>query len=361
MIISRIILGGFCRKEAGFCYCHDIAGLFAALGYPYREEDWRLFIDVGKSSLKGVLLHNGNEQPSIPIVYARNKPESYESLAKLLNLIEYGVVNQEWMICADFKVINILCGMKGGYPRHACFLCLWRSRQYKLHWQQTAQDCPMRTDETNCEKTSVIAEPLVPVEKILLPPLHIKLGLMSQFVKALFKQHPDSSAFKHLNKVFNGVLSEAKIKAGVFVGPQIRLLRKDKVFEELLSEIPCALEAWLSFGSVCDSFLGNHRSENFADRVEQLLDSYEAFGCNMSLKVHMLHRHLDFFAPKLGDVTDESGERFHQDIAFFEKRFNESYDVNMLGDYLWTLVRETDPNSYRRKGTTSLYFKTFSQ
>jgi len=34
---------------------------------------------------------------------------------------------------------------------------------------------------------NVIAEPLVDRSKIILPPLHIKLGLMKQFVKALDK------------------------------------------------------------------------------------------------------------------------------------------------------------------------------
>ena len=32
----------------------------------------------------------------------------------------------------------------------------------------------------------------------------------------------------------------------------------------------------------------------------------------MSLKIHFLHSHLDFFPENLGDVSDEHGERFHQ-------------------------------------------------
>jgi hypothetical protein len=31
---------------------------------------WHLFIDFSQSSLKAVLLHNGNEYPSVPAVYA---------------------------------------------------------------------------------------------------------------------------------------------------------------------------------------------------------------------------------------------------------------------------------------------------
>jgi len=35
----------------------------------------------------------------------------------------------------------------------------------------------------------------------------------------------------------------------------------------------------------------------------------------MSLKIHFLHSHLDFFPSNLGDFSDEHGERFHQDIS----------------------------------------------
>ena len=33
----------------------------------------------------------------------------------------------------------------------------------------------------------------------------------------------------------------------------------------------------------------------------------------MYLKMHFVHSHLDFFPPNLGEVSDERGERFHQD------------------------------------------------
>jgi hypothetical protein len=39
----------------------------------------------------------------------------------------------------------------------------------------------------------------------------------------------------------------------------------------------------------------------------------------VSLKVHFLGSHLDFFPDNLGAVSDEHGERFHQDIYNMEK------------------------------------------
>lgn len=54
-------------------------------------------------------------------------------------------------------------------------------------------------------------------EKIILPPLHIKLGLMKQFVKALDK---NGSFFAYLGVKMHQ-LSTEKLKAGIFDGPQI--------------------------------------------------------------------------------------------------------------------------------------------
>ena len=72
---------------------------------------------------------------------------------------------------------------------------------------------------------------LVVMNKVLLPPLHIKLGLMKNFVKAL---HKNGAAFQHLSTVFPG-LSADKLKEGIFVGPQIREMLKDTDFGELLN------------------------------------------------------------------------------------------------------------------------------
>ena len=60
----------------------------------------------------------------------------------------------------------------------------------------------------------------------------------------------------------------------------------------------------------------------------------------MSLKVHVLHFHLDFFAENLGDVNDEHGERFHQDISVMEKRFIGKWKPGMLADYCWNIKKD---------------------
>jgi len=40
-----------------------------------------------------------------------------------------------------------------------------------------------------------------------------------------------------------------------------------------------------------------------------------------SRKSNILHSHLNFFPPNLVAVSDEHGERFHQDISTMEKRY----------------------------------------
>ena len=42
------------------CFCHDVQGLFEAIGMTHDPSEWRLFIDSSTKSLKAVLHHNGN-------------------------------------------------------------------------------------------------------------------------------------------------------------------------------------------------------------------------------------------------------------------------------------------------------------
>ena len=60
-------------------------------------------------------------------------------------------------------------------------------------------------------------------------------------------------------------MSETKIKAGVFVGPQIRQIMKDETFPTTLN--PKELAAWsnLTVKAVTDKFLGNERADNYEE------------------------------------------------------------------------------------------------
>ncbi|UYV82762.1 hypothetical protein LAZ67_22000770 [Cordylochernes scorpioides] len=110
-----------------------------------------------------------------------------------------------------------------------------------------------------------------------------------------------------------------------------------------------------AFRANCKNFLGSVKVENYRDIVNDLLLSYEALRCNMSLKIHFLHSHLDFFPDNLGAVSDEHGERFHQDISSMEKRYQGIWSPGMLADYCWTLKKDVSQAKYRRKSTVTTF------
>ena len=47
---------------------------------------------------------------------------------------------------------------------------------------------------------------------------------------------------------------------------------------------------------------------------------------------------LGLFSGKIGEVSEEHGERFRQDINEME-RYQERWNVNMIADYCWMLKR----------------------
>lgn len=59
----------------------------------------------------------------------------------------------------------------------------------------------------------------------------------------------------------------------------------------------------------------------------------------MSVKLHFLNSHVDYFPENLGVVSEEQGERFHQNIKEMERRYQGSWDIRMMPDYCWALNR----------------------
>ena len=93
-------------------------------------------------------------------------------------------------------------------------------------------------------------------DRIILPSLHIKLGLMKQFVKAFDK---DDDCFNFIAKTFPG-LSIEKLKAGIFNGSQIRKLMQYQTFTARMTVAESA--AWCLYVSVIREFLDNTKASN---------------------------------------------------------------------------------------------------
>ena len=95
--------------------------------------------------------------------------------------------------------------------------------------------------------------------------------------------------------------------------------------------------AWQAFRMIVEGFLGNHQRDDYAMVVSNLIESYEKRGCRMSLKLQFLHSHLDFFRDNLENVSEEYGERFHQDIQVMEKHYKGRWNDAVMADYVWNL------------------------
>ncbi|GBM96233.1 hypothetical protein AVEN_250844-1 [Araneus ventricosus] len=184
-------LGSFCQ-DGDVIFCNDVDSSFKALELQHNSKEWRLFIDSSKLDCK----------QAIPSFFA---------------------------FCAS--------GTVGTEKKH----------YIKKVWPKLQFLIPGVKNEEN--------EPLVASEKIRLPPLHIKLSLMKNFVKAM---DCGGSGFQYLRVKFPKV-SETKIKEGMFPGPQFRQLMKDPEFESKLTKKEAA--AWTSFKELEENF-GNHKAEN---------------------------------------------------------------------------------------------------
>jgi hypothetical protein len=327
------------------CFCKDISGLFKEMNVEYKPSQWRLFVDSSSESLKAVLLHNGNEFPSIPVAHSTHMKEDYMNVKKLLDFINYQ--KHMWDVCGDFKMLGFFLGLQGGYTKYPCFLCYWDSRADDVHYTKKVWET---RECLEVRKHNVINSALVPRSKILLPPLHIKLGIAKQFVKALNK---NGNTFGFICSLFPN-LSEAKLKAGIFNGPQIRKMLNSKDLQDLMTEPE--RNAWEAFRCVVNGFLGNYKSDNYDYLVNNLIIRLGEMGCHMSIKLHYLFSHLDFFPPNLGAVSEEHGERFHQDIKEMEKRYQGSWNESMMGDYIWSIQREST-HTYKRKTRSNKQFE----
>ena len=96
----------FFNIERDLVACTDVDGLMQTLNINHNPLNWLLFIDSSQSSLKAVLLHNGNTLPPIPVGHSVHNKESYENMKTLKEAINYDKF--KWKICGNLKVIALL-------------------------------------------------------------------------------------------------------------------------------------------------------------------------------------------------------------------------------------------------------------
>ena len=193
----------FFKMERGLAACTDIDDLMQTLNISHNPLDWRFFIDSTKLSLKAVLLHNGNTLPSIPVGHSVHNKDSYETIKIPIEAINYDKV--KWQICCDLKETALLLGLQQGFTKYCCFICDWDRRARSLHYSR--KDWPARKFLEPGIR-NVENQTLVEPSKILLPSMHLKLGLMKNFEETMNQKEV---AFNYLREKFPR-LSDAKLE-----------------------------------------------------------------------------------------------------------------------------------------------------
>ncbi|XP_071524154.1 uncharacterized protein [Panulirus ornatus] len=214
----------FLTHQNGLCFCHNVTNLCEAIGIACNPNKRRLFIDSSSRSLRAVLSPDSHGAP--------------QDFAGCLKYDEYSWESSE--------ISKWDGGISGASPRHftkfLCYLCLWECRDNAAHHHR--QDWPQWT-EFSVRMNNVKWEPL-----------------MKQFVTALDKE---SAAFKYLQDFFL-TLSEAKVKAGMFVRPQIKKILESMEFPKKLTRKELGTALLQRFGVP-----GNHKAENYVELVETMM------------------------------------------------------------------------------------------
>lgn len=77
-------------------FCINIPGLLEKLNYPINPDEYILFIDSSKTSLKSILMHKSAKHKPVPIAYGTDLKETYDVMKKMLTLVKYNDFKKHW-------------------------------------------------------------------------------------------------------------------------------------------------------------------------------------------------------------------------------------------------------------------------
>ena len=93
------------------------------------------------------------------------------------------------------------------------------------------------------------------------------------------------------------------------------------------------LEAYKCFKQIRLKFLGSHKAENVENDVVNLSHRYDVLSCKMSLKVHFLELHLNFFTKSWKMFSMNTANDSIKLLLSLKKRFK--------GNVLWGCLKIT--------------------
>jgi len=318
----------FFTEENGLCFCNNVPDLIFNLFNEYRSSEFLLFIDGSVAGIKAALIKKDGAHFPVLILQWNKAKENYSTLKEILTRLNY--VEGNWEICGDFKILQILMGLKnGGNIRHPCFFCLYHAQHTE---KETKVDWEERTSFIEGQY-SVERVPLINTEKIVLPSLHLKLGLFKQYLKYI----PNEKARDAVKQLLPN-LSSAKITGGILTGPQIDKIINSETFTQTLttSENDCRKNILNVFRNVLVPSPSTVTEKRLM--VDKMISSLNSLKVNYSPKMHFIDFHLTEFLGRQYSVSDQHGERLHQTLKDFEKRYMNKSVKKMILDYLWMCI-----------------------
>ena len=160
----------------------------------------------------------------------------------------------------------------------------------------------------------------------------MKLGLFKQFVKYMDKER---DGFKSITSMFPKISIE-KLRAGIFFGTVIdKVCKSHEFFESLDSTERTTFESMISVSR----FVLTHNTEvsEFVkfNTAKSMVDGLRLMGANFSPKMHCIMSHFNKVVNNQSCVSDQHGERVHQTMRAFERRYEGKNDISMISDYIW--------------------------
>lgn len=316
------------EETDGYCFCKDVPTLIKLITGSYDPDDFLLFLDGSVSGLKVALLKTNGVIPPIPLCLWNNCAESYATVQKVFNDLKYS--EHQWKICADFKMLQILMGLRsGGNIRHPCIFCEFhaqsKERFDKIDWKYR--------DTFTVGAFSVQNPPLAQSNQIVLPVLHIKLGIFKQYIKYLNNE----AALQSLISIFPRTTA-TKLHSGILTGPQVDKIAELPEFVNTLStdENMCRLAILAVFRKV----LVPHSTDVLEKRklVDKMIALFKKLNINYSPKLHYIDIHLPELLERQFQVSDQHGERLHQTFKSFDSRYAGKSLTNKILDYIWMKV-----------------------
>jgi hypothetical protein len=123
-----------------------------ALGQQNDSNEWWLFIDSSKLSLKAVLSHNGRIYHSAPILGALHTKTSCDNMRHLLNVSNkiniLGISMETWEW-------QYLCFVYDWAIRNSCFFCEWERSSRRGHYSGTVTNS--KNNDSGAKKLSPLS------------------------------------------------------------------------------------------------------------------------------------------------------------------------------------------------------------